>query len=86
MRAMAVGLVLAIHLGGKSGANTDAWYGAFTSRGNLGVTLFFLISGFLLYRPHAAAALGGPEVVSMWTYARRRALRMRLPTRLPQMK
>lgn len=76
MRAIAVLLVLAIHLGGVSGANTDAWYGVFTSRGNLGVTLFFLISGFLLHRPYAAAQLDGRASPALARYAKRRALRI----------
>jgi peptidoglycan/LPS O-acetylase OafA/YrhL len=33
-----------------AGANTGAWYGRFTARLDVGVTVFFLISGFLLYR------------------------------------
>jgi peptidoglycan/LPS O-acetylase OafA/YrhL len=42
----------------------------------VGVTLFFLISGFLLYRPYAVSMFGGPLALSVGVYARRRALRI----------
>ena len=76
LRAVAVGLVLLIHLGHFSGTNGGTWYGLFTSRGNLGVTIFFLISGFLLYRPWVVEQLGGPPAPSTGVYARRRVLRI----------
>jgi peptidoglycan/LPS O-acetylase OafA/YrhL len=41
-----------------------------------GVTLFFTLSGFLLYRPLASAVLGGTERPSTKTYFRNRALRI----------
>jgi peptidoglycan/LPS O-acetylase OafA/YrhL len=42
----------------------------------LGVPLFFLISGFLLYRPFAHATLYGTKRPSLGRYARARALRI----------
>ena len=56
--------------------NVTAWYGGLTSHLNVGVTLFFLISGFLLYRPYAQALLDGSGLPSVGGYARRRALRI----------
>jgi peptidoglycan/LPS O-acetylase OafA/YrhL len=44
--------------------------------GGLGVIVFFVISGFLLYRPYAAARAGGRPRPSLRLYARRRALRI----------
>ena len=41
-----------------------------------GLTLFFVLSGFLLYRPFAAAIVGGDELPSIRVYLRNRALRI----------
>jgi len=41
-----------------------------------GVTLFFVLSGFLLYRPFAAAALRGTRAPSVTAFLRNRALRI----------
>lgn len=54
LRALAALAVVGIHVGAVSGADVRAWYGIFTSHLNVGVTLFFLITAFRLYRPHAA--------------------------------
>jgi peptidoglycan/LPS O-acetylase OafA/YrhL len=42
----------------------------------LGVTVFFTLSGFLLYRPFAAALLAGTALPSLRGYLRNRALRI----------
>jgi peptidoglycan/LPS O-acetylase OafA/YrhL len=76
LRAIAALSVLLHHTGGWSNVNLFAWYGAFTSKLHLGVTLFFLISGFLLYRPHAVQMLGGPAAPPTGDYALRRAFRI----------
>ena len=76
LRTVAVLSVLITHTALLSGANELAWYGKYTARLDVGVTIFFLISGFLLYRPFVAAHLdgrGGPRVRD---YARRRVLRI----------
>jgi peptidoglycan/LPS O-acetylase OafA/YrhL len=42
----------------------------------VGVTIFFVLSGFLLYYPFASAHFGGQSAPSTATYLRRRALRI----------
>jgi peptidoglycan/LPS O-acetylase OafA/YrhL len=76
LRAIAALSVFFFHAGNHSKVNVATWYGAFTSKLNLGVTLFFLISGFLLYRPHVVQMLGGPRAPSLRDYALRRAFRI----------
>src|SRR6058998_2066237 len=49
---------------------------AFVSPLQSGVTLFFVLSGFLLYRPIAAALLDATTAPSAWRYLRNRALRI----------
>ena len=48
----------------------------YLSRLDVGVTVFFLLSGFLLYRPFARARLLGTEAPRLPGYARRRILRI----------
>jgi len=44
--------------------------------GNWGVSIFFVLSGFLLYRPFVASWLGGRSVGSLTTYIARRLTRI----------
>jgi peptidoglycan/LPS O-acetylase OafA/YrhL len=76
LRALAIISILGVHIGGPSGANSNAWYGVFTSHMNIGVTLFFLITGFLLYRPHALAIFNNSAPLSVGLYARHRFFRV----------
>lgn len=76
LRAIAVGAVLAHHIAYYVEDHYGAWYSAFCARLGVGVTLFFLISGFLLFRPHAASMLAGPPAPRLGVYASRRALRI----------
>lgn len=46
------------------------------ANGDAGVTLFFVLSGFLLWRPFAAASLDGERFPSVRQFARNRALRI----------
>lgn len=50
--------------------------GRYAARLNVGVTVFFVISGFLLYRPFAAAWLDGERSPRAGAYAWRRVLRI----------
>lgn len=76
LRALAALGVLGIHVGVVSGANARALYGSFTSHLDVGVTLFFLISSFLLYRPHAVALLEDAAPPRLGPYALHRLLRI----------
>lgn len=76
MRALAALSIVFTHAAGVTGFNTDNPLGAYTARLNFGVTLFFLLSGFLLYRPFVAARLEGRPPVRIADYTRRRILRI----------
>ncbi|CAN5506933.1 acyltransferase [soil metagenome] len=76
LRAIAATTVLVTHVSLVSGANTNHSFGAYFARMDVGVTIFFVISGFLLYRPFVAALLAGAPRPSARAYARRRLLRI----------
>lgn len=74
LRAIAAGSVLMYHLalfGGTPDALAD-----YAAHLNVGVPIFFLISGFLLYRPFARAHLAAEPGVRVRAYAWRRVLRI----------
>jgi len=77
LRAIAAGTVLGVHVAFISGLTIrNAAVGSYTARLEIGVAVFFLISGFLLYRPFAVAHLAGerdPRTRSFWI---RRLLRI----------
>jgi peptidoglycan/LPS O-acetylase OafA/YrhL len=75
-RAIAALGVLVGHVGFVSNAIQTHSYGPALALGNLGVTLFFLISGFLLYRPFVNAQLRGARRPTVREFFRRRILRI----------
>ena len=75
-RALAVCLVLTTHVGFVSGVILLPGVGPFVARMDFGVTLFFLLSGFLLYRPWALAAMTGANPPKISIYALRRTGRI----------
>lgn len=75
LRAVAALSVVVFHGAYLSGA-TSSWYGHFVGRLELGVALFFAISGFLLYRPFFAAHYAGRPPIRTRDYLRRRVLRI----------
>jgi peptidoglycan/LPS O-acetylase OafA/YrhL len=72
VRALAALAILAYHVAFVSGGLESAWLAGL----NVGVPLFFAISGFLLYRPWVAARLAGAPPPSSRVYAVRRILRI----------
>ena len=75
LRAIAVLCIVAVHVGTES-VNAGTVAGRLLLHLNIGVALFFLISGFLLYRPFIAHRIGGPRPPAIRDYARRRLLRI----------
>jgi peptidoglycan/LPS O-acetylase OafA/YrhL len=76
MRAVAVLCVVLVHTALFGGALGTSVGGRVLAHLNVGVSVFFLISGFLLYRPFIAHRGGGPAPPSVATYFKRRILRI----------
>ncbi len=76
LRAIAAVSVLLLHTAWTSGFTSRSSLGIYTSRLEIGVSVFFLISGFLLYRPYAVSHFAGgtqPDAGKFWV---RRLLRI----------
>ena len=77
LRAIAALSVIIVHTSFPSAFSTrQHFWGAYTSRLEIGVSVFFLISGFLLYRPFVAAHLEGRPGPAVRPYLKRRILRI----------
>lgn len=77
IRAIAALLVLVFHVGVETGAAlAPGVLGALVATGEMGVPLFFALSGLLLYRPWVRSALDGTPAPRAGLYLRRRALRV----------
>lgn len=76
LRALAAILVVLIHTSFVSGFTVHSPLGIYTARLEIGVSVFFLISGFLLYRPFAAAHLAGAPSPNLGRFWARRLLRI----------
>jgi peptidoglycan/LPS O-acetylase OafA/YrhL len=75
-RALAAISVLITHVAYLSGFDIHSGFGAFTARMDVGVAVFFMISGFLLYRPFVAARIAERHGPRPLVYFWRRALRI----------
>jgi peptidoglycan/LPS O-acetylase OafA/YrhL len=78
LRAIAALSVLLFHgmYGAVALSDPGSWVARFAAHLNVGVYIFFVISGFLLYRPFAAARLAGRPAPHAGAYAWRRFLRI----------
>jgi len=78
VRAIAALGVVIVHVGLISGYNvrSGSVLGPYFARAEVGVTVFFLLSGFLVYRPFVAAHLDGRDAPATGTFLLRRALRI----------
>jgi peptidoglycan/LPS O-acetylase OafA/YrhL len=77
LRAIAALSVIVVHTSFPTGFSTrQHFWGAYTARMEIGVAVFFLISGFLLYRPFAAAHLEERPGPAVRPYLKRRLLRI----------
>lgn len=74
LRAIAALMVVGYHVDERDGVGATFWDGG--ERLNMGVTVFFVLSGFLLYRPFVAARFAGRPGPAVGTYLTRRVLRV----------
>ena len=76
MRAVAALLVVGTHAAFATGKLTHGYLGAIYARLEIGVAIFFVLSGFLLFRPWALAAATGDASPAVGRYARHRLRRV----------
>lgn len=77
MRALAAVGVLVTHVAFQTGSVDGSVLGAVWGRFDMAVALFFALSGYLLWRPHAEAARDPHrKVASTWRYLRHRVVRI----------
>ena len=76
MRAVAALLVVGTHAAFATGKLTHSYLGAIYARLEIGVAIFFVLSGFLLFRPWALAAATGSPSPLLTRYTRHRLRRI----------
>jgi peptidoglycan/LPS O-acetylase OafA/YrhL len=76
LRAIAAGTVLLFHVGFVLEGFQHPTFGRYFAQLNVGVAIFFVISGFLLYRPFAQARSDRVPSPALGPYAVRRAFRI----------
>ena len=76
VRALAALLVVATHAAYTTGKYTHGYVGLLVSRMEIGVPIFFVLSGFLLFGPWVKAAVAGSAAPSVKRYAWHRVRRI----------
>ena len=76
LRALAAIVVVVHHTAYATGETFRSAFGPYFARADIGVAIFFLISGFLLYRPFVATHLGNLPAPGARAYLQRRAVRI----------
>ena len=76
LRAVAALLVFVHHASFLTGTTFNSSAGALFARFDVGVSVFFALSGFLLARPYVAAILDGEPLPDIGRFYRRRVLRI----------
>jgi len=76
VRALAAIAVLAFHASEFSGAERARWWGPLADPLAISVPVFFVVSGFVLYRPFLAGQAGLARRPNLRRYAKGRALRI----------
>lgn len=76
LRALAAVSVVVHHVAGTTGAVIGTAWGHIYAHLDVGVSVFFVLSGFLLYRPFVAAHAEGRPGPALRRYASRRVLRI----------
>ena len=76
IRAVAATLVVATHAAYTTGKYNSSYLGLVYSRMEIGVPIFFALSGFLLFRPWVKAAASGSPAPSVRRYAWHRVRRI----------
>jgi peptidoglycan/LPS O-acetylase OafA/YrhL len=76
LRAVGALMVVLTHVGFHTGRYPQGWTGAMLAHFDLGVALFFVVSGFLLARPWFAASAAGAPRPGTGRYLWKRALRI----------
>lgn len=76
LRAVAALLVVGTHAAFATGYLAHGYFGAMYARLEIGVAIFFVLSGFLLFRPWVRAAAQGRPAPSLGRYGRHRLRRI----------